>query len=423
MNGAARPDRFPCFDGLRALAALTVALHHAAFPTGYSNNGIPIGRQGTLAHRAADALLGSPPLAGVFSHLDVGVAIFFVISGFLLYRPFVAAAIAGRGGPDTRRFFVRRAVRIFPAYWAALAVIEAWLKFPAGQNPSGVRNQIEHYLLVHVYFRRDAYQGISQAWTLAVEITFYAFVPLYALALRRLHERAAPTARLRIELLALAGVAGFAVAFRALCYWGPSAYLKELGVYWLPANLDWFAIGMVLAVLSAYGAVDDSFRTRVNALAHDVAWWLLGIAAFWLAATRTHLGLGLTRVDGWRGFAEHFLYGLTALGLLVPVALGPQDRGIVRRFLQLDAMVFVGTVSYGLYLWHQAWIGKSLAWQGRPDFTAPLLQTLAVGVGLAIAVATVSWYALERPLLRLTDRRPRPSAGAATREPVRSGIA
>lgn len=400
--------RFAGFDGLRAIAALAIVFHHAAFPTGRSITGWPVGAPGSAKRRLAELAFGSPPFAGILSHLKVGVAVFFVISGFLLYRPFVAATIADGRPVELRSYFVRRFLRVFPAYWAALFLIQWWIGFNGAQRIVGVRSQLEHFLLVHVYFRVDAYQGISQAWTLAVEITFYAFLPLWALLLARTHRRARRWSPLRVELVALGALAVASIAFRAFAYWGPSRYLKELGVYWLPANLDWFALGMAVAVLSVWCARDPAFARRVERWAVGGAWWALAAVAFWFAATRADLGLGLQRRDGWKGFVEHGLYGATALGLLVPVALGDQTRGVVRRFLRLDAVAFVGTVSYGLYLWHQAWIGKALVWQDANAIgTGPLppfLPTLAVGLGLGLAAATASWYAVERPAMRLGTR-------------------
>src|SRR5581483_7751680 len=72
--GESRHSHFPCFDGLRAIAATAVLVHHAGFATGYSVNG----RFGAL-----------------FAHGDAGVSVFFLISGFLLYRPFVASHLSG----------------------------------------------------------------------------------------------------------------------------------------------------------------------------------------------------------------------------------------------------------------------------------------------------------------------------------------
>src|SRR3954453_13942377 len=94
--------RFPLVDGLRAVAALSVLVTHTAFLSGFNGHGL---------------------LGGITARLDVGVALFFVISGFLLYRPFVAARMGGRGGPRAGLYFRRRALRILPAYWLALTVL------------------------------------------------------------------------------------------------------------------------------------------------------------------------------------------------------------------------------------------------------------------------------------------------------------
>src|SRR5260370_42480308 len=85
-------------DGLRAAAAVAVVLTHVAFQTG------------EVVRGAGGALLG---------RLDAGVAVFFALSGFLLYRPYVAARWDGRPPPPVRRYALRRAARILPAYWLA----------------------------------------------------------------------------------------------------------------------------------------------------------------------------------------------------------------------------------------------------------------------------------------------------------------
>lgn len=93
--GRSEHAHFPCFDGLRAIAAGAVLLHHAGFATGYSGSG----RFGQLT-----------------AHGDAGVSIFFLISGFLLYRPFVNAHLSGRSPTSADRFLWRRALRILPGY-------------------------------------------------------------------------------------------------------------------------------------------------------------------------------------------------------------------------------------------------------------------------------------------------------------------
>src|SRR5437016_10699788 len=105
-------QRFPCFDGLRAIAAIAVVFHHAAFTTAFELRGVRVpGTQHTV-------LIGH-----YFARMDAGVQVFFLISGFLLYRPFVAAAFSGRAPRDLRSYFRNRLLRIYPAYWVAFVGI------------------------------------------------------------------------------------------------------------------------------------------------------------------------------------------------------------------------------------------------------------------------------------------------------------
>jgi peptidoglycan/LPS O-acetylase OafA/YrhL len=101
LEAAGRPRHFPCFDGLRAIAAVSVVVIHTSFVSGLTT------RSGVGIYTA---------------RLEIGVAVFFLISGFLLYRPFAAAHVAGLPSPVLGRFWVRRLLRIVPAYWLALTV-------------------------------------------------------------------------------------------------------------------------------------------------------------------------------------------------------------------------------------------------------------------------------------------------------------
>src|SRR5581483_10066033 len=105
---ARRPGRFPLFDGLRAIAALSVVAVHFAAYTSSLNTGA---------------------LRAVTSQLAAGVCVFFLISGFLLYRPFVAARLE-RGSRDLPSYARGRVLRIVPAYWFALTVLALWPGLP-----------------------------------------------------------------------------------------------------------------------------------------------------------------------------------------------------------------------------------------------------------------------------------------------------
>lgn len=374
---------FPCFDGLRAIAAIAVVLHHTSFYSGKMNNG---------------------RLAPYFTHLDIGVAVFFLISGFLLYRPFVVASLDGRVGPSIRRFFTRRLLRIYPAYWLALLGIIVF--FGLSVPVRGPRSYIEYFTLLQVYDSlHRATGGISQAWTLSVEVSFYAFLPLYAWIMRRAGTGREPEVRLRTEVTGLVALYAASVAFRGLVFALHSGRVHTLGIYWLPANLDYFALGMGLAVASAWLArCEATPRFAEIAGRAPIVWWVLALVSFVALSKGLGLPVGLARVDGWKAYARQFLYGATAFFVLLPAVFGPQDRGLVRRFLRWEPVVYLGLVSYGVYLWHQTWIERAVRWTGSPIFRASFPAVLTAGLAWTLVTASFSWFVLERPLLRMRDR-------------------
>ena len=99
--------------------------------------------------------------------------------------------------------------------------------------------------------------------------------------------------------------------------------------------------------------------------------------------------------------------------LLLPAVFGPQRRGAIRRFLQVAPIVYLGTISYGIYLWHQAFLRKVHQWGGwEPGpgesvlvgFRGDFLVHVSAALALSVAAASLSWFLVERPLLRRKDR-------------------
>ncbi len=238
------PERitFPCFDGFRALAALVVLVTHVAFLSGFN---------------------GRSRLGAFTARMDVGVAIFFMISGFLLYRPFVAARLAGLAGPRRVAYFWRRGLRILPAYWVALTVTVFVLHVPK-ELPS-VGDLFLFYGLFHLYSLGNVIGPILSSYTLVTEISFYVFLPLYALAISR-WAHGEPKRVVRIDLVVLGCLIVAGIVYRWVIrsrFDGQRAF-QLLNI--LPGWVDVFAVGMALAVVSVWLAgrrEPTVFRRRV----------------------------------------------------------------------------------------------------------------------------------------------------------------
>lgn len=381
---SARAERFPLFDGLRALAALSVLVFHAVVAT-------------PLYHTSS---LGPLRFA---AHLDVGVRVFFVISGFLLYRPFALAHLAGRPAPSTGAYAWRRLLRIGPGYWAALALVTLTL------STGGVWTLARVWLylgLAQGYAPGRTLAAMPQAWTLTVEVAFYALLPLVAALVRR-GRSAELGARARREWTGIAILVAVSVTWKAvLLVAGPGNAADSVAELALPTYLDTFAVGMAFAVLSARAALAERPAPLLTACARRPgATWLLALGAFVLASLLGYPGLS----DPLGFLARHVLYGLVAAALVAPVVAAREPGGALRA-LALRPVAFLGLVSYGIYLYHVWVLDRIYVWIGLPRSYAALLALAGLGVLGATAVAALSYVALERPAVRLKGRVGAPRA-------------
>ena len=369
---APRNPRFPLFDSLRAIAALSVLLFHIAFVLeGFTD----------------------PNWGRYATQLNIGVTIFFLISGFLLYRPFARARYAGEPLPNIRSYATRRLFRIVPAYWVALVVIALWVDLPiVFEHPWF------HFSFTHVYNQRDLLTGVGHTWTLAVEMTFYIFLPLWALLLRRL-PRGSDRQFVLSEALPL--VAIFLVGLT----WNLTMVERVNGlvlfspeVAMLPRFLDHFALGMGLAVASVVLAGRER-PPRAVRLVEERSWipWALAAAGFVVLAN-----LGSNYISAGVEPVRHELRGLIAVCLLLPAVFGEASGGAVRRVLAWPPLLWCGLVSYSLYLWHPA-IAQKIVYTDLDEnigWVVPAVLTVIA----SLAVAAVSFYVIERPALRLGRR-------------------
>jgi peptidoglycan/LPS O-acetylase OafA/YrhL len=306
----------------------------------------------------------------------------------------------------------RRFLRIAPPYWVALTVVTVWLQMGLVFEPE---NAPWIYLFGQVYQPHLAIAGLPQAWSLCVEAGFYLALPLYALVLRWLPLRS-ERARFGAELTGLAVLfaAGFAFTGLALSNGADDTFGRFPLHLTLPCYLMVFAVGMWMAVLSVRyeGRELPGWLRPVDRFPGLP--WAVALLAFWAVSTQIGIdGHGEEKVTHAQYLARTALYTVVALGVVMPGVFGDPQRGLVRRFLGNRALLFVGLVSYSLFLYHVAVVIQVDRW-GLP--AGPL-----VALVLSLAVASLSYYLVERPALklkRLVGPRTEPAPREATAEPA-----
>ncbi len=378
-----RPPRFPSFDGLRAIAAITVVGVHTAFVSGL-----------TPKHRHGIGLYTA--------RLEIGVAVFFLISGFLLYRPFVVAHLSKAPRPGTRSFWVRRILRIVPAYWVALFFATTVFSAGPGIGPGGWKAYVIHYLFLQIYFQHQNLTGISAAWSLCVEMSFYLFIPLYAWWIGRKRELWSATKMLTYELGGVVVLIAISFIYRIILLQviGQHGIYARLAMVWLPANLDLFGLGMALAIVSAWFHHQDFEPKIFSHRAFPWVSWILSMGCF-VAVANIGLPTLPIYIPSTIELLRQTLYGGFAFFLLLPAVFGPPHRGLIRRGLQLWPVAALGVISYGIYLWHEIWIYEVLHWGGYQLFDIEFFWFFFAVLALTIASASISYFGLEKPMLRL----------------------
>ena len=372
--------RFPLVDGVRAIAALTIFFFHVAFHLG---------------------LLTQDTLSRYLGNLNVGVPIFFVISGFLLYRPFVAARLERIHAPRTGPYAVRRATRIIPAYWVALPIVTVMLGIEAEVfTPSGI---VTYFGFLQIYDLSTVVGGIGQAWTLCIEVTFYVALVFWAFGARSLPGGDARQV-VRWELVTLAGLFAFSVLWQLVV--SPAFTPGDRGYLAaqisLPAFADQFALGMGLAVVSAASSAGLPLPQPFAALERRPwAWVAIGLALYAVLGLRIgQVGLGTSWSDA--GTFRHIVKGFIGVCVLAPAVFGASLGGRVRAGLGWRPLMLLGLISYSFYLYHLAFIITldKVGWLHDLGWVA----VAAAAFACSVAVSAVSYRFIEKPGIALGRR-------------------
>ena len=311
------------------------------------------------------------PKIGVLWTFGVsGVNLFFVLSGFLLFMPYARALMFQTKWPSFRQFYLRRALRILPAYYVALAV-EVVVFQPQYLQPDHWK-QLFLFLIFFMDSTKTTFQQLNGPfWTLAVEWQFYMLLPLITLGFYFLLKRLKQSPRLRLG--AILSLCLLLVAYGITMRYIGGLYAHKPGeniVATIVLDLLYgsdgkyfenFAIGMAISGCYIYAqyAKSEVFSLRLKNISPFVliaGCGILYFAAVWefhIAVSGGNRFLSLAPLDKfyttWDSTVIAVGYGLCILALL----FGPK---ILRTPLELKIMQKIAMISYGLYMWHLPFI-------------------------------------------------------------------
>jgi peptidoglycan/LPS O-acetylase OafA/YrhL len=377
--------RLPALDALRAVGVAFVVAVHVGVMTGYTFTG---------------GILGA-----VMARLDSGVAVFFALSGFLLFRPFAAAAATGVRKRDFGHYLWRRAVRILPAAWLMVVVVLGTL--PQNADLSW-KIWVRYLTLTQVFFFDGGFDaGLNQLWSLTVEAVFYLALPLIVvIAVTRTWR----PVRTLVVTLGLTAAGTFVwLEYRAAQLVGDNPQ-----GYRLPSFAIWFGVGMALATIHVAlrtNTAPRSWRVFDDLGSAPLACWGGAVALIFFISTPIGGPLDLAPISMQSLTTKQIVYALIAALLLIPAAFGPPNR--FKAALSARPLRWLGTVSYGVFLWHQWVLLELYRIENRPALTGDMVSTYLATLAITLVVASISWYCLERPLLTLTAR---PRGGRGLRD-------
>jgi peptidoglycan/LPS O-acetylase OafA/YrhL len=299
------------------------------------------------------------------------VFFFFVLTGYLLFWPFVKATISGGRPVDLRRYFRNRALRILPLYYFVLVTLLLT------RESGGSGDQWWHFLSFTSNFSHTTFNTVDgPMWSLGVEVQFYLLLPLMALFVGKIAQGSIRRASI---LLVTLGVASLAVRIVEVQL---PQHPDPLWIPSLPTTMFFFVSGILLALLRL--ALETESVRLPHAIVASDRWFLLA-------------GLLLCGIAADYGLVS---YLLPVAGLLiVGGCVLPLEPGRVRRLLSWGPVALVGVISYSIYLWNFPvieWVHNHVV---RSFPGLPIL-----GLAGTFGLSFLTYRLIEAPFLRLRRR-------------------
>ena len=375
--------------GLRGVAALWVALWHT-----WRFSGRPVYEWQLLGF--------SIDFTPLIRTGWAGVDMFFVLSGFVLALPYCQARLGQRSPLPWSEYFRRRLLRVLPAYYVQLVILVGVAWVLSGSFPLSVQDLFSYLGMLHNILPPESRLINNVYWTLPVEFDFYLVLPLMSLLL-------VP----RKWGILLLGSILLVVLYRYGLFWGymmdkPTPE-KVVILNQLPGRLDQFVSGMVAAYL--YVRVTNANKEDLFVFRNRSGLFVLSLGIFVGLAYLMHYAqpMGAGAVPGvthwggyWTQFHWHTLSGMVLALMIFTIALGIKGVNFV---LANKVMLYLGIISYSLYLWHYPVLQWAKALSLPPLITGWPLLNMLIWVGLPmLLLSSLSYWWVERPFLRIRHR-------------------
>jgi peptidoglycan/LPS O-acetylase OafA/YrhL len=360
---------------------------------------------------------------------------FFVLSGFLLFLPYVRNLVDERSGmPDVTDYVVHRFARIVPCYLVIFLFVNYVLQISYIQNPAiqpvgtddgtGMITDpgqlIANLTLTQTYFPAYIQTGINPSWSLTLEYAFYASLPLLGFLLFRLRKRSTrnPFVLAALAPLILLGIGFVGRSLMPLVFahssttdfillnWGPN-WAAVFAKSFL-TNADNFALGMLAAIVFValeHGALPERIAKRVRMLSAVAILPVFLVSGVLLVVANQYATMGVSVV--------------AALMILVIVApLGRGQKTKLAVWLDIRPIRYVGAVSLSAYLWHFPMLlllGR-LGWMAG-DTLPGMLRNIVLLLTCTILAATVTYYLIEKPVMNYAKRLRAKKKASVSTEP------
>jgi peptidoglycan/LPS O-acetylase OafA/YrhL len=365
---------------------------------------------------------------------------FFVLSGFLLFLPYVRNLVDERAKmPDVTDYLVHRLARIIPCYLVIFLFVNYVLQIAYVQNPAiqplgtddgtGMITDpgmlISNLTLTQTYFPAYIQTGINPSWSLTLEYAFYASLPLLGFLLFKLRKRStrnpfvlAAVAPLILLVIGFVGrsltplvYANSSTTDFILLNWGPNG--SAVFAKSFLTNADNFALGMLAAIVFValeHGALREQIAKRVRMLSAVAILPVFLVSGVLLVVANQYATMGVSVVAA-----------LMILVIIAPLGRGQKTKLAV--WLDARPIRYVGEVSLSAYLWHFPMLlllGRLGLMAG--DTLPGMLRNIVLLLTCTILAATVTYYGIEKPAMNYAKRlRAKKKASVAT--PVPAAVA